>query len=187
MIQLNSQVEAAQPFLAQWLSCLLLGAQNIEQTKFLNWEDLELILGQVSHLPLAQRSQLKALSTEPILEALFLFNAQILEAGVGTDFYFDPHTKHYTGEQNVLKGWCAKLRWADKVLQSDFIHTAGGAPLYFETTDSFEDLRERFFGVIARARASLKWPAERVVTYVVDRGIFAAEVFKKSSPIRGII
>ena len=179
LIQLNSQVEAAQPFLAQWLSCLLLGAQNIEQTKFLNWEDLELILGQVSHLPLAQRSQLKALSTEPILEALFLFNAQILEAGVGTDFYFDPHTKHYTGEQNVLKGWCAKLRWADKVLQSDFIHTAGGAPLYFETTDSFEDLRERFFGVIARARASLKWPAERVVTYVVDRGIFAAEVFKK--------
>jgi hypothetical protein len=98
---------------------------------------------------------------------------------VGADFYFDPHTKHYTGEQNVLKGWCARIRWADKVLQSDFIHTAGGAPLYFETTDSFEDMRERFFGVIARARARLKWPAQRVVSYVVDRGIFAAEVFEK--------
>ncbi len=179
LIQLSARVETAQPILAQWLSSLLLGAQNIEQTKFLNWEDLELILGQVIRFPLAQRDRLKALGTETTLDTLLAFNAEILDAGVGTDFYFDPHTKHYTGEQNVLKGWCAKIRWADKVLQSDFIHTASGAPLYFETTDSFEDLRERFFGVIARVRVSLKWPAQRVVTYVVDRGIFGAEVFEK--------
>lgn len=179
LIQLNARVAAARPFLVQWLSTLLLGAQNIEQTKFLNWEDLELLLGQVIRFPLAQRSQLKALSTGATLDALFRFNAELLGAGVGTDFYFDPHTKHYTGEQNVLKGWCPKIRWADKVLQSDFIHTAEGAPLYFETTDSFADLRERFFGVIARARATLQWPAQRVVTYVVDRGIFAAEVFER--------
>ena len=179
LIRLNARVETAQPALAQWLSSLLLGAHNIEQTKFLNWEDLELILGQVIRFPLVQRAQLKALSTEATLDGLWALNAEILEAGVGADFYFDPHTKHYTGEQNVLKGWCAKIRWADKVLQSDFIHTAGGAPLYFETTDSFEDMRERFFDVIARARATLKWPAQREVSYVVDRGIFGAEVFAK--------
>jgi hypothetical protein len=28
--------------------------------------------------------------------------------------------------QNMLKGWCACLRWADKVLHSDFFHTAEG-------------------------------------------------------------
>ena len=177
--QLSGRVEPAQPILAQWLSGLWLGAQNIEQTKFLNWEDLELILGPVVRFPVAQREQLKTLGTEATLGALFTFNAEVIDGGVGADFYLDPHTKHYTGEQNVLKGWCAKIRWADKVLQSDFIHTAGGAPIYFETTDNFADLRERFFGVIGRARACLKWPTERVVTYVVDRGIFGAEVFEK--------
>jgi len=29
----------------------------------------------------------------------------------GNDFYLDPHTKHYTGMQRVLKGWCASIRW----------------------------------------------------------------------------
>lgn len=176
---LSACVKPAQPVLAQWLSSLLLGAQNIEQTKFLNWEDLQLMLGQVVRFPMAQREQLRTLGTEATLAGLFAFNARVLGGGVGADFYFDPHTKHYTGEQNVLQGWCAKLRWADKILQSDFIHTASGAPLYFETTDNFEDLRARFFGVIGRARAQLQWPAERVVTYVVDRGIFGAEVFEK--------
>ena len=49
------------------------------------------------------------------------------------DFYFDPHTKHYTGMQNVLKGWCANIRWADKVLHSDFFHTAAGDPVFMGT------------------------------------------------------
>lgn len=179
LIALSACVKPAQPVLTQWLSSLLLGAQNIEQTKFLNWEDLQLMLGQVVRFPMAQRTQLRTLGTEATLAGLFAFNAGVLEGGVGTDFYFDPHTKHYTGEQNVLKGWCAKIRWADKILQSDFIHTAEGAPIYFETTDNFADLRERFFAVIGRARAQLQWPAERVVTYVVDRGIFGQEVFEK--------
>ena len=80
---------------------------------------------------------------------------------MGTELYFDPHVKHDTGEQNRLKGWCSKIRFADKILQSDFIHTAQGAPIYFETTDNFADLRKRFFGVGQRARATLDWPAER--------------------------
>ena len=179
LMELSKGVGATHPLLIQWLSALLLGAQNIEQTKFLRWEDLELLLGQAIRVLAIQRQQLKALSTEAILVELFAFNARILDTAVKSDFYFDPHTKHYTGEQNVLKGWCAKLRWADKVLQSDFIHTASGSPIYFETTDSFEDLRGRFFGVIERARTVLKWPTDKVLSYVVDRGIFGAEVFEK--------
>lgn len=179
LITLSACVKPAQPILTQWLGSLLLGAQNIEQTKFFNWEDLHLMLGPVVRCPMPQRLQLKTLGTEDTLAGLFAFNAGVLDGAVGTDFYFDPHTKHYTGEQNVLKGWCAKIRWADKILQSDFIHTAGGAPIYFETTDNFEDLRERFFSVIQRARSRLQWPAERVVTYVVDRGIFGQDVFEK--------
>ena len=98
---------------------------------------------------------------------------------MGTDLYFDPHVKHHTGEQNGLKGWCSKIRFADKILQSDFIHTARGAPIYFETTDNFADLQELFFGVVQRARATLGWPLNRVLTMIVDRGIYGDEVFER--------
>ena len=45
-------------------------------------------------------------------------------------------------------------------MHSDFIHTVAEEPLYFETTDNFSDLRERFFGVVGRCRQVLKWPRE---------------------------
>ena len=169
-----------QQILAQWIAALWLDAQNIERTKFLNWEDLELILGPGVRYPTQQRDQLKELSADPqLISALLRFNQEKLGDTVGTDFYFDPHVKHYTGEQNVLKGWCSKIRFADKILQSDFIHTARGAPLYFETTDNFADLRERFFGVVQRARTELGWPVDRVLTMVLDRGIYGEDVFER--------
>jgi len=169
-----------QRILAQWMAALLLGAQNIEQTKYLNWEDLELILGGVVRFPTPQRAQLKALAADPgLLDELWRFNQKNLGPAVGNDFYFDPHTKHYTGEQNVLKGWCPKIRGADKVLHSDFLHTAQGAPIYFETTDNFADLRQRFGGVIGRARQALQWPTQTVPTFIVDRGIYGAEFFEQ--------
>jgi hypothetical protein len=169
-----------QRILAQWMAALLLGAQNIEQTKYLNWEDLELILGRVVRFPTPQRDQLKALAADPgLLDELWRFNQKNLSPAVESDFYFDPHTKHYTGEQNVLKGWCPKIRGADKVLHSDFIHTAQGAPIYFETTDNFVDLRQRFCGVIGRARQALQWPTDTVPTFVVDRGCHGLEFFEK--------
>jgi hypothetical protein len=64
-------------------------------------------------------------------------------------------------------------------MHSDFIHTVAGEPLYFETTDNFADLRERFFGVVHRCREVLQWPAQRVLSFVVDRGIFGHEVFEQ--------
>ncbi len=171
---------SAQPILAQWISALWLGAQNIEQTKFLNGEDLELILGSVVRFPTPQRHQLKELAEDPeVIDRLWRFNLENLGTAVGTDFYFDPHTKHYTGEQNVLQGWCPNIRFADKVMHSDFIHTARGEPIYCETTDNFADLRQRFWGVIERARQALQWPRDRVLTVVVDRGIYGAEFFER--------
>ena len=64
-------------------------------------------------------------------------------------------------------------------MHSDFIHTVAGEPLYFETTDNFADLRERFFEVVKRCREVMKWPAERVLSFVVDRAIFGQEVFEQ--------
>ena len=47
-----------QDILAQWLAALWLGAANIEQTKFLHWKDLELILGPGVRYPTHQREKL---------------------------------------------------------------------------------------------------------------------------------
>jgi hypothetical protein len=133
----------------------------------------------VVRFPTPQRERLQRLAQDPNLGRLLRLNSRLLPQKVGADFYLDPHTKHYTGEQNVLKGWCPVIRWADKALHSDFVHTVRGEPIYLETTDNFEDLRARFFGVIERCGQVLEWPPDREVTWVVDRGIFGADLFAK--------
>jgi hypothetical protein len=163
----------------QWLASLLLGALNIEQTKFLNWQDLAQLLGSVVRFPHPQRQELERLATQSSFEGLACFNARCLGVGEQRDFYFDPHTKQYTGQENVLQGWCPAIRSADKAMHSDFVHTAAGEPLYFETSDNFCDLRQRFFEVVERCRQVLEWPQERVLSWVVDRAIFGREVFEK--------
>ena len=62
----------------------------------------------------------------------------------------DPHNKHYTGMKPNLKGWCATIRWADKALHSDFLHSVKGEALYSQCADNFADLRQRFESVLAR-------------------------------------
>ena len=172
-------VDPPQGLFKQWLASLLAGALNIEQTKFLNGPDLCRLLGTVVRFPHPQRLELERIATPAHSEALARFNAEQVGAQTQSQFYFDPHTKHYTGQENVLEGWCPRIRWADKVVHSDFIHTVTGEPLYFETTDNFADLRERFFAVVQRCRQVMKCPAERVLTFVVDRAIFGQEVFEK--------
>lgn len=171
--------EAAGALFKQWLASLLAGALNIEQSKFLSWPDLTRLLGSVVRCPHPQRQELEGAARLANIEALARFNAAQIQAEGPSQFYFDPHTKHYTGQANVLEGWCPAIRWADKAMHSDFVHTVNGEPLYFETTDNFADLRERFFEVVGRCRQVLQWPAERVVTWVVDRAIFGQEVFAK--------
>lgn len=63
----------------QWLASLLLGALNIEQTKFLNWEDLSRLLGSVVPFPHPQRQELERVATEASGQALARFNARQLE------------------------------------------------------------------------------------------------------------
>ena len=88
------------PLLALWL-----GAANIEQTKFLHWEDLELILGPGVRYPTQQREKLQAVAADPQLIQALLGQSALVGRRRGHDLYFDPHVKHDTGEQNGLKGW----------------------------------------------------------------------------------
>jgi hypothetical protein len=166
--------------LKQWLATLLLGAVNIEQTKLLDFEDLRRLLGRTLRSLFPQRSQLSQLACGSTVSHLLSFNAQLVGAAQRRDFYFDPHTKHYTGMQNVLKGWCARIRWADKVLHSDFFHTAEGQPVYLECADNYQDMRERFATLLPRFRQALGLSADAVVSCVMDRGIFSQDVFAQA-------
>jgi len=161
------------------LASLLLGAINIEQTKFLNWTDLSQLLGAVVRFAHPQRQELERVATQATIEALARFNAHQLGAESQSQFYFDPHTKHYTGQRTCLRGGVPPSGGRTRPCTSDFIHTRAGEPLYFETTDNFADLRERFFKVVQRCRQVMKWPAERVLSFVVDRAIFGQEVFEQ--------
>jgi len=166
--------------LKQWLAALLLGAVNIEQTKLLDFEDLRRVLGRTLRSLFPQRTQLSELAATQRVDQLLRFNAELVEMTQSHDFYFDPHTKHYTGMQNVLKGWCARIRWADKVLHSDFVHTAAGDPVYLECADNYQDMRQRFEALLPRFRQVLEIPANKLITWVIDRGIFSQEVFNKA-------
>jgi hypothetical protein len=67
-----------QDILAPWLAALWLRAANIEQTKFLHWEDLELILGPGVRYPTHQREKLQALAADPqLIQALFGQSAMV--------------------------------------------------------------------------------------------------------------
>ncbi|MCI0353480.1 MAG: hypothetical protein L0099_00355, partial [Acidobacteria bacterium] len=179
LIAVAQVIQPAEALFKQWLASVLLGALNIEQTKFLNWADLSRLLGTLVRFPHPQRQELERVATPANVAALLRFNAGQIGAHEQSQFYFDPHTKHYTGQEKVLKGWCAAIRWADKAVHSDFIHTLAGEPLYFETTDNFADLRQRFFAVVKRCREVMAWTAERVLSFVVDRAIFGQEVFEQ--------
>ena len=180
LLGVEKEVAASGWLLKQWLATLLLGAVNIEQTKLLDFEDLRRLLGRTLRSLFPQRSQLTELAAGTTATRLLSFNAQLVGAAQQRDFYFDPHTKHYTGMQNVLKGWCARIRWADKVMHSDFFHLAAGQPVYLECADNYQDMRERFAALLPRFRQALGLPAQAVVTCVIDRGIFSHEVFAKA-------
>jgi len=51
LVAVAQVVQPAQALFKQWLGSLLLGALNIEQTKFLNWADLSRLLGTVVRFP----------------------------------------------------------------------------------------------------------------------------------------
>jgi hypothetical protein len=179
----NTAPDPSDPSVAlprQWLSQILLGAVNIEQSKLLNTAHLSKLLGGGLYKDLGkQRQWLGELATDDVVRSVLQTNARHLGITSQSDFYLDPHTKHYTGEKNVLKGWCSGIGRVDKVMHSDFIHSAEGHPVYFETTDNFLDLRERTFDLLENFRAELEFEEDKTLTFIIDRGIFGAEIFAR--------
>jgi hypothetical protein len=161
----------------QWLVATWLGAVNIEQSKLLDFEALTWMLGPLDRGLRTQRRTLTTLATEKNVCQLLAYNAELVGVREQGDFYYDPHTKHYTGLKEILKGWCSNIRWAGKVLHMDFFHTVSGAPVYQEHVDNYEDLRVRMPKQLSRFRETVGFPASQLLTLIIDRGVYSQEVF----------
>ncbi|MFT5133849.1 MAG: hypothetical protein ACI9SC_002322 [Gammaproteobacteria bacterium] len=177
--QLKEALGEQGDWVKQWISMILLGAVNIEQSKLLGRDALRMLLGSVVTNLCQQRQTLGELATTDCLAKLLRLNGEWVGIDQCHDFYYDPHSKHYTGAHKILKGWCSRLRFAEKVLHMDFIHLTTGFPVYINHDDNFYDLRERFFEVVKAFRQLFGFDAQRPLTFTIDRGIFGLEVFNK--------
>jgi len=177
LLRVAASLKEGGSLLKQWLSTILLGAVNIEQTKLLDFDALTLLLGETLASLRPQRVQLTQLASLENVHHLLRLNGESVALDTCDDFYYDPHGKSYTGIQKVLKGWCAAIRGVGKVLHMDFIHTAKGQPVYVEHADNYEDLRVRFYKTAEEFRTAVAIDEERVLTFVLDRGIYSHDVF----------
>jgi hypothetical protein len=128
------------------------------------------------------REQRHLLDEEATLEnelELYRRNASFLSDGPGKGkvYFFDPHSKRYTGQLKVLKGWCGSLHSVSKIINLDCFHTETGRPCFIQHYSPYYDMRERFFMSLSLFD-ELFSPDERSGrTFVIDRGIFGIECF----------
>jgi len=178
LVHLSQRLGKEGDIVRQTMVSVLLGALNVEQTKLLNSGTLKLVLGSHTRSLNLQRQQLDRQATQETLQCLLTFNAEMVGAKRHTAFYYDPHTKHYTGARKILKGWCPKIKGVSKVLHMDFVHTIDGYPIYFEHADNYYDMRQRFPTTAQKLRSLLGIPEQQDLTFVIDRGIYKLELFR---------
>jgi len=168
------------PLPRQWISQVLQGAVNIEQTRDLAKDHLGYLIGPVYGRS-AQREGLAELACPEAVMAAYECNARLLPLGPqhGRYFYYDPHTKEYSGACKILKGWCGRRHSIGKVLHMDFIHTEQGHPCFSQCYDNYYDLRERFPLTVEQFEQLRLGADNPPMTWIVDRGIYGKDSMQK--------
>ena len=164
-----------------WCALELQGAANIEQTRDVDGADLAWFTGGPVPTDQTQRQTLARLLVQSpsLWLELLRGNALLLEDGPGRGrvFYYDPHTKEYTGGLPFLKGWCGRRHGVARVLHLDFFHTRSGHPCFVVPADNYADLRERFFAELEPFDLLFPPDGRRGRLFVIDRAIFGIETF----------
>jgi hypothetical protein len=167
------------PFQKQLICQLLQGALNIEQSKSLCSDSLRFFNEKVVSVLRSQRKLLDQQATEENILNIYHQNNKLLSDGPdkGTVFYFDPHTKKYTGQLKTMKGWCGSAHSVSKVVNLDSFHTESGRPCYIRHYSPFYDMRERFFMSLSLFDQLFEEGKRRGRTFIIDRAIYGAECF----------
>lgn len=165
----------------QLLSQFLLGASNLEQGKTISKDFLKLVLGTAkSHIQGLRYEVYDFASLDFRLE-LVARNWEMIKTELSSlkIFYYDPHSKKYTGFRKILMGWCGSLHETAKVLISDYIHTVDGHPCFVEHYDNLYDLRIRFFFTTALFKRIFPETERSGFTWIIDRGIYGLGTLQK--------
>ena len=165
---------------SQWVGQILQGAVNIEQSRMVTAEDLARFTGIAEPGIEPQRRQLRDLATPDAVVDIYAANARLLSDGPGKGdiFYYDPHSKEYTGGLDVLKGWCGSRHSIVKTMYLDAIHTESGRPCFLQHYSPYYDLRERFFMALEMFNRIFPEERRKDRTFVLDRGIYGLETIK---------
>ncbi len=174
----------ADPVQRQFVAQILQGAVNTEQSKTLCGRSLAHVTGPVVTTLKAQRDLLDEQACLEEVIGVYKRNAQLLCDGPGRGdlFYFDPHTKEYTGQLKVLKGWCGRRHGIVKTLNLDAFHTRSGRPCFIRHDSPYYDMRERFFMALAVFDRLVEPAERRGRTFVLDRGIYSLPTLQSFCP-----
>ncbi|NOY82170.1 MAG: hypothetical protein GXP31_14325 [Kiritimatiellaeota bacterium] len=158
----------------QFVAQILQGAVNVEQSKTLCGRSLAHFSGPIVSGLKKQRDGLDAQTNLDGALRVYEQNAELLCDGPNRDdlFYFDPHTKEYTGQLRVLKGWCGRRHGVVKAINLDSFHTRSGRPCFIQHYSPYYDMRERFFMSLARFDRLFAPDKRSGRTFVIDRGIY---------------
>ena len=161
-----------------WVIQILLGAKNLEQSRYLDQKSLGYLCGMKTsptvkimrnYLHQYCQSGLSKSITDQLEENMLQFIPR------SDDYYIDGHFLPYYGEAEILKGWCSKRHLSMKGNVHYFIHNSTGDPLYFELHDTFFDFRtilKRFVRMIAQVSDGEPF------WIIYDRGGFGVDVFQ---------
>ncbi len=161
--------------LRQFCAQLLSGALNHEQSKLLHSGSLGIMIGSVIQSVNYQRLLSDELATPANIERLLTLNVNFVDIAGHRAFYYDPHTKDYTGELKILKGWCGSQHTISKVLIMDFIHALDGTPVWVRHFDNFDDVRKRFFACREAFFRNLDGQITSGMIWIFDRALYSLE------------
>ena len=165
----------------QWIGQILQGAVNIEQCREISAPDLSEFVGDVKAGTDCQRAALKKMAGLEGTLDIYRANLALLSDGPDRNdaFYYDPHAKEYTGQLDILKGWCGRRHGISKVVYLDAIHTESGRCCFIQHYCPFYDLRERFFMTLALFDRLAPEDRRSGRTFVLDRGIYGLDALRR--------
>ncbi len=168
------------PLQRQVVGQILQGAVNVEQSKTVCDSSLANFTGPVVQGLTDQRRALDGQSCAEATHKLYELNAELLDdgPGKGDNYYFDPHTKEYTGQLKTLKGWCGRHHSITRVVNLDCFHTLSGRACYIQHYSPYYDMRERFFMSLRSFNRLFVENRRGGRTFIMDRAIYSLPVLQ---------
>ena len=164
----------------QILAQFLLGALNMEQSKAVAKDFFKYFFDNCTSNIQELRTGIYNLAAHEYQIELAVNNMKnFIFDTMNKVFYYDPHTKKYTGFLNLLKGYCGSLHQTGKILISDYIHDTDGNPCFVEHYDNMYDLRTRFFFTQKIFKELFPMNLRKGFIWIVDRGIYGIETLNE--------